>query len=88
MTSKWLFKNGAPVKFRSGIALCAVVVGLSGLTLCQPPTPRIARVEVPTFSTANNAETKDILTASSQAEWVIQVRDPDRWLTHDVSHRR
>jgi hypothetical protein len=30
---------------RSGIALCAVVVMLSGLTLCQPPRPRITEVE-------------------------------------------
>jgi hypothetical protein len=30
---------------RSGIALCAIVVMLSGLTLCQPPTPRITEVE-------------------------------------------
>ncbi|MBI5316717.1 MAG: hypothetical protein HZB34_12155 [Nitrospirae bacterium] len=88
MTSKWLFKNGAPVKCRSGIALCAVVVGLSGLTLCQPPRPRIAGVEVPPFTAVNNAETKDILTASRQAEWVIEVRHPDGWLTHDLSHHR
>jgi hypothetical protein len=76
------------MSFRLAIGLCAIIVGVFSVTLCQPPTPRIARVEVPTFSTANNAETKDILTASSQAEWVIQVRDPDGWLTRDVSHHR
>lgn len=88
MTSKRLFRDRAPMKFRSGIALCAMFVGLSGLTLCQPPTPRIARVEVPPFPTANNAETKDILTSSSQAAWGVQVRDPDGLLTHDVSRHR
>lgn len=56
------------MKFRSAIALCAVVVGLSGLTLCQPPRPRIARVEVPPFLTANIAETKGIFTASIHSD--------------------
>lgn len=30
---------------RSAIAFCAIVIGLSGLTACQPPQPRIAVVE-------------------------------------------
>jgi hypothetical protein len=33
------------MKPRSAIVLCALVVGLSGLTVCQPPRPRIAAVE-------------------------------------------
>ncbi len=32
------------MNLRFGVGLCAVVVGLSGLTLCQPPRPRIASV--------------------------------------------
>jgi len=73
---------------RSGIALCVIVVGLSGLTLCQPPTPRIARVEVAPFPTVNNAKAKNLLTPSSRAERVIQVRHPDDPLTWYVSHHR
>lgn len=33
------------MKPRSAIGLCAVIVALSGLTVCQPPQPRIAVVE-------------------------------------------
>jgi len=73
---------------RSGIALCAIVAGLSGLTLCQPPTPRIARVEVAPFPTVNNAETKNIPALSSRAERVIQMTYLDDPLTWYVSHHR
>ncbi len=76
------------MSFRLAIGLCAITVGVFSLTLCQPPTPRIARVEVPPFQAVNNAETKDIITASSQAERIIQVRDPDGLLTHYVSRHR
>jgi|APDOM4702015159_1054818.scaffolds.fasta_scaffold267687_1 hypothetical protein len=76
------------MRFRLAIWLCTIIVGVFSLTLCQPPRPRIAGVEVPPFPTVNNAETKDILTASSQAERIIQVRDPDGLLTHDVSRHR
>jgi hypothetical protein len=67
--------------------MCAVVVGLSGLTLCQPPAPRIARVEASLFPTANNAEMKDILSVSSRVERVIQLPDPGTPLIRDVSCR-
>jgi hypothetical protein len=70
------------------VGLCAIIVGVFSVTLCQPPRPRIAGVEVPPFAAANNAETKDVLTVSSQAEQVIQVRDSDGWLTHDMSRHR
>jgi len=56
------------MNLRFVIGLCAVVVGLSGLTLCQPPRPRIASVEAPAFATANHATTKDILAAPIHAE--------------------
>lgn len=69
---------------RSAIVLCAVIAGLSGLTLCRPPTPRIARVETPSFPIANSAVTKDILAASNQIERVIQAHKPDSPLTRDV----
>ncbi len=76
------------MRFRLAIGLCAIIVGVFSLTLCQPPRPRIAGVEVPPFPTVNNAETKDILTVSSQAERIIQVRALDGLLTHDVSRHR
>lgn len=76
------------MKFGSGIALCAVFVMLSGLTLCQPPTPRIARVGVPPFPTVNHAEAKAILSLSSRTERVIQVRDPDGPPARYVSRQR
>jgi hypothetical protein len=65
------------MSLRFTIGLCAIILGASSLTLCQPPRPRIAGVEVPPFPTVNHAETKDIFTASNQAERVIQVRDLD-----------
>ena len=73
---------------RSGIVLCAIVAGLSGLTLCQPPRPRIARVDVPPFPTVESVETKDILTASSRAERIIQVGHPNGPFSPDISHHR
>ncbi|THJ16571.1 MAG: hypothetical protein CAF42_011475 [Nitrospira sp. CG24B] len=65
------------MSFRSAIGLCAIIVGVLSLALCQPPTPRIARVEVPPFQVVNNAEAKDILIASSQAERITQIGDLD-----------
>jgi len=76
------------MSFRLAIGLCAIILGASSLTLCQPPRPRIAGVEIPPVQTVNNAEAKDILIASSQAERIIQVRDPDGLLTHYVSRHR
>jgi len=76
------------MSFRLAIGLCAIILGASSLTLCQPPRPRIAGVEVPPFQAVNNAEAKDILMASSQAERIIQVRDLDGLLTHYVSRHR
>jgi len=70
------------------VGLCAIILGGSSLTFCQPPTPRIARVEVPPFQAVNNAEAKDILIASSQAERITEVRDLDGLLTHYVSRHR
>ena len=76
------------MSFRFTIGLCAIILGASSLTLCQPPRPRIAGVEIPPVPTVNNAEAKDILIGSSQAERLIQVRDPDGLLTHYVSRHR
>lgn len=70
------------MSFRLAIGLCTIIVGVLSLTLCQPPTPRIARVEVPPFQAVNNAETKDILIASGQAERITQITDLDDLLTN------
>jgi len=56
---------------RSGIMLCAVIVGRAGLTLCQPPRPRIARVDMPSSPIVHSIETKVILTASHRAKRII-----------------
>lgn len=73
---------------RSGIALGALVVALSGLALCQPPRPRIANVELPPVPSVDGAETNHILTASRQAERVTRPRGPDGPLILDVSRHR
>ena len=65
------------MSFRSAIGLCAIIVGVLSLALCQPPTPRIARVEVPSFPTVNNAETRDVLTVSRQAGRIVKITDLD-----------
>ena len=62
---------------RSGMVLCAVIVGLSGLTLCQPPRPRIAQVDMPLFMTVNSTVAKDVLLTSLHAERVIKTYELD-----------
>lgn len=58
------------MKPRSAIVLCALVVGLSGLTVCQPPRPRIAAVEGRTSEAvaSTGSIAKDILTAFDHPE--------------------
>lgn len=62
------------MSLRFTIGLCVIIVGVFGLTLCQPPIPRIASEEMPPFP-AVNPETKVILTACSRAERVLLVHD-------------
>lgn len=38
------------------IRVCTVAIGLSSLSLCQPPTPRIARIEEPSNAIATVRE--------------------------------
>ncbi|MBI3357837.1 MAG: hypothetical protein HY038_13910 [Nitrospirae bacterium] len=42
------------MKLQSSITLCAVVAVMSGLTLCRPPTPRIARVDASAYAMVTN----------------------------------
>ena len=64
------------MSLRFTIGLCGMIVGVFSLTLCQPPIPRIASQEMPSFP-AVNPETKVILTACSRAERVLLVHDLD-----------
>lgn len=56
------------MNFRFTIGLCAIIVGAFGLASCQPPTPRVVRVEAPTHAGVAPNDT----TAQG-----IQVRDLD-----------
>ena len=76
------------MSLRLAIGLCAIIVGVLSLALCQPPTPRIARVEVPPFQAVHNAEAKDILIASGQAERITQIADLDNPLTNSSKRSR
>jgi hypothetical protein len=64
---------------RSAIALCALVIGLSGLTGCQPPHPRIAMVEWRTFEpvASTGSAAQDIRTAFDRSEEATRVNHPD-----------
>jgi hypothetical protein len=52
------------------IGLCAVVIGIFSVSLCQPPTPRIAEGEEPADVVVSsiNATTQDNLIAFESAE--------------------
>lgn len=65
------------MKLRVGVGLCAAIIGASGLTLCQPPTPRIASVTGLSFPAIDSVEAKGFVAGSSRTERVGQVRHPD-----------
>jgi len=65
------------VKSRFSVEVCAIVIGASSLTCCHPPTPRIARVEVPPYAIVADDMVKDIVAAFDRAEQAIQVKDLD-----------
>ena len=71
------------MKLRFLIAVCAIVVGASSLTLCHPPTPTITKVEVPPYATVTTADATAtiILAAFDRAEQAIQARDLDGLLS-------
>jgi len=58
------------MNLRFTIGLCAVVIGVFGVSLCQPPIPRIAKGEGPAEVVVSsiNATTQDILIAFESAE--------------------
>ena len=55
---------------RLPITLCALVIGVFSVSLCQPPTPRIANSERPAdvVVSFSNAATQGILIAHESAE--------------------
>jgi hypothetical protein len=57
------------MRLRASIMIIGIVVGASTLTLCHPPTPTVAKVEVPLYATmtADDALVKDILAAFGHA---------------------
>ena len=64
---------------RLSLSALAILVGAFGLTLCGPPKPVTAKVEVPSYATvtADDATVKDLLAAFDRAEQAIQARDVD-----------
>ena len=72
------------MSFRLAIGLCAIIVGVFSLALCQPPTPRIVRGEASsnTVYISSDAKAKTVLSAFNPAEQVIQIRDLDGLLTN------
>lgn len=54
------------MRSRLSVSALAILVGTFGLTLCGPPKPVTAKVEVPTYATvtADDATVKDLLLPS------------------------
>ena len=71
------------MNLRFMIGLCALVIGVFSVSLCQPPTPRIAKGEgsADVIVSSINATTQDILIVLEPADQAIQVRDLDGLLS-------
>lgn len=72
------------MNLRFMIGLCALVIGVFSVSLCQPPTPRIAKGEGPAdvIVSSVNATMQDTLFAFESAEPAVQVRDLDGRLSN------
>ncbi len=72
------------MSLRFTIWLCAIAVGVISLTSCQPPTPRIVKVEMPACEvvTSSSARAQDTLGSFDLVERAIHVRDLDGLLAH------
>ncbi|MGQ0666247.1 MAG: hypothetical protein ACT4O4_04360 [Nitrospiraceae bacterium] len=64
---------------RVWIVLCAAILGVSSLSLCHPPTPRIAKGEASASTVAAPTDTmaKDFLPAFDRVKQVVQVHNLD-----------
>jgi len=73
---------------RSAIALCALVVGLSGLTVCQPPQPRIAVVEGRASESVASTGSRagNVLAAFDRAEEATRICHPGGLLILSSKH--
>lgn len=71
------------MNLRFTIGLCAVVIGVFGVSLCQPPRPKIANGGGPADVVVStiNATMQDILIVLEHADQAIQVRDLDGLLS-------
>lgn len=71
------------MNLRFTIGLCVTIVWACSLMSCQPPTPRIIKVEAPSHAVAIHSDptVKTVLSAFDPAEQVIQVHDLDGLLT-------
>jgi len=56
------------MSLRFTVWLCAIAVGVISLTSCQPPRPRIAKVEVLSYA--------DMTISDSSAETILSAFDP------------
>ena len=67
------------MNLRFMIGLCALVIGVFSVSLCQPPTPRIAKGEGPAdvIVSSINATTQDTRFVFESADQAIQLRDLD-----------
>jgi hypothetical protein len=50
------------MRLRASITIIGILVGASTLTLCHPPTPTVAKIEVPAYAitTGDDASVKEI----------------------------
>jgi len=78
------------MNLRFTMGLCAIIMGVFSLTLCQPPTPRIARVEALSCAVATTSGTtvQGILAACDSTGQAVQIRDLDGLLSHFSKHSR
>jgi hypothetical protein len=72
-------QEGGLMRKRRFIRVTAIVAGVFSLTLCRPPTPTVAMVEIVAGSavTADETTVKEIIGAFDRAEQAIQARDVD-----------
>ena len=71
---------------RSAIVVCAVVAVVSGLSLCQPPTPRVTTGKTSgiAFSALTTPMSKDVLPAFDRVKQAVQVHNLDGLPSLDV----
>ncbi len=72
------------MNFQFTLKFYTLVLGVISLTSCQPPTPRVVKVEAPSHAVgiSSDATVKTILSAFDPTEQVIQVRDLHGLLTN------